>query len=330
MTIAMPMRSAQPDLLADDNVLPALNRWQAEGRRCALVTLVGVEGGAPRQPGAQMAVCEDGRNVGYLSGGCLEAAVAQEAVAAMAEGKNRLVRFGKGSHYFDLRLPCGSGLDIYFDQAIGAQVVRDLVAAQAARKVCVLTTDLASGTSVSSPVVLTVPMPRSTRQGERFSRYYPPPPKLLLLGTGPSVGAIAALAQVTGLDVSAWSPDEATRHRVVSHGLAVVHGQAALARQVAALDAASAVVLVFHDHAAEPEILSQILATQCFYIGVLGNHAVHRERLAALQASGFDATARARLRAPVGSIPAAKSQATLALGVVTELMAEAKVLNLVA
>ena len=94
-----------------DNVLPDLAEWTGRGERCALVTLVGVDGNAPRAEGAQMAVSESGEWAGYISGGCLEAAIALEAQAAIKAGKPRLLRYGKGSPYFDIQLPCGSGLD---------------------------------------------------------------------------------------------------------------------------------------------------------------------------------------------------------------------------
>ena len=48
----------------------------------------------PRQPGAQMALAEDGTYLGYLSGGCLEQSVVLEAQAAIRDGRNRLVRTG--------------------------------------------------------------------------------------------------------------------------------------------------------------------------------------------------------------------------------------------
>ena len=53
-----------------DNILPDLARWSERGERCALVTLVGVDGNAPRAEGAQMAVSETGQWAGYISGGC--------------------------------------------------------------------------------------------------------------------------------------------------------------------------------------------------------------------------------------------------------------------
>ena len=64
MTIGVPRFPMFAGLLADEDVLPQIQSWLAEGRRTALVTLVGVEGGAPRQPGAQMAVADDGRYAG--------------------------------------------------------------------------------------------------------------------------------------------------------------------------------------------------------------------------------------------------------------------------
>lgn len=103
-------------LFAHENVLPAFVAWRKQDRRAALVTIVGIEGASPRPLGAQMAVTAEGQSVGYLSGGCLEAAVIEEAKISLREGENRLVRYGKGSRYFDVRLPCGSGFDIYIDQ----------------------------------------------------------------------------------------------------------------------------------------------------------------------------------------------------------------------
>jgi xanthine dehydrogenase accessory factor len=52
--------SSPASLLSDEDVLCPMWHWQAAGLRVALVTLVEVEGGAPRQAGAQMAVAEDG------------------------------------------------------------------------------------------------------------------------------------------------------------------------------------------------------------------------------------------------------------------------------
>ena len=44
----------------------------AAGRRAHLVTVVQTWGSAPRQAGAMLALRDDGRMVGSVSGGCIE------------------------------------------------------------------------------------------------------------------------------------------------------------------------------------------------------------------------------------------------------------------
>lgn len=329
MTIDALSQLSPAGLLSDEDVLPAMQRWHAAGQRAALVTLVGVEGGAPRQPGAQMAVAEDGRYVGYLSGGCLEEAVALEAKAVIAAGRNRLVRYGKGSRYVDIRLPCGSGLDLYFDQTITAEQLATMAGHRAHRRTFMLATDLADHASTVIAGRRGLPLASSRRVGEVFERAYAPPLQLLLLGGGPSLVAIATLAESLGIGLTIRTSDTATRSSLGLAGRRALIDERNLPEAIAGVDAATAAILVFHEHEKEPDILAALLATDCFYIGALGNHAVHRERRATLAAKGITDADLDRIRAPVGAIPGAKSKATLAVGVLAELMTEARARNLV-
>ena len=317
-------------LLAGEDVLPQIQRWQAEGQRCVLVTLVAIEGGAPRHPGAQMAVAEDGRFAGYLSGGCLEAAVVHEAQAVIAAGQNRLVRYGKGSPYFDIKLPCGSGLDLYFDQAIRAAQIADVIRLRAGRRACQLRTELSSGRSTVEDIMAGAAIAQSEREGGEFKRIYTPALRLLLLGNGPALAAMATLAAATGIELMVVSSDDATRAELAATHHRLNLDSALTAETLAQLDFATAAILYFHAHEQEPELLSQLLKTKCFYVGALGNHAVHRDRLAILAARGFSQSDLARIRAPVGSIAGAKSKATLAVGALAQMLEQAKVFNLVA
>lgn len=316
-------------LLSDEDVLAPMQRWHAAGQRVALVTLVGVEGGAPRQPGAQMAVAEDGRYAGYLSGGCLEDSVVLEAKAVMAAGQNRLVRYGKGSPYVDIRLPCGSGLDLYFDQTITAEQLAAMAAHRAHRRSFVLETDIATHRSSVLTGSARAAFSASRRIGDVFERTYTPPLQLLLLGSGPGLVAIATLAEALGIGSKILTTDTATRTNLGLAGRRALIDERTLTATIAAFDAATAAVLVFHEHERELDLLAAILETDCFYVGALGNHAIHRERRAALAARGITDANLDRIRAPIGSIPGAKSKATLAIGVLAELMTEARARNLV-
>jgi xanthine dehydrogenase accessory factor len=58
-----------------------------------LATVVNVEGSAYRRPGARMLVRQDGRTVGTISGGCLEADVIERAWELTSAGQPALVRY---------------------------------------------------------------------------------------------------------------------------------------------------------------------------------------------------------------------------------------------
>jgi xanthine dehydrogenase accessory factor len=57
------------------DILEQLHEWIEERSRFALTTVISIDGSAPREPGAAMAVREDGTVVGSVSGGCVEPAV---------------------------------------------------------------------------------------------------------------------------------------------------------------------------------------------------------------------------------------------------------------
>jgi xanthine dehydrogenase accessory factor len=98
------------DLLRD------LERWRREGKRVALARVVDLEGSGPRDPGAAMAVNEDGEVVGSVSGGCVESSVVAEALAVLATGDRRIVTFGYSDEdAFAVGLTCGGTVHLYLE-----------------------------------------------------------------------------------------------------------------------------------------------------------------------------------------------------------------------
>lgn len=328
VNIEVPAPSRTVSLLAHDSVLPIMWKWRCEGARTALVTLVGIDGTSPRPLGAQMVVAEDGRHFGYLSGGCLERAIVIEAQDVIRCGANRLVRYGRGSKYIDVRLPCDSGLEFQFDCTLGPDVLGTSVLHLSARQRFAMDADLESG-ACKITMLRGDEVPECTREGNRFRRVYLPQPRLLLLGSGPVLSGLAALAQATGLETDVWAPDESTRSQVRAAGIETISGADLPERAVERLDSASAAVLVFHEHDAEPTLLARLLQRDCFYIGALGSRSAHKARLRALSDLGWSELDTARIRAPVGAIQGAKSKATLAVGILAELLAAAKERRLV-
>jgi len=261
----------------------------AEGD-AALCTIVGIDGSFSRRVGTQLAVAADGSRVGDMADRCLDDELAGQALAAMAEGAPRMLRYGQGSPFVDFRLPCGSGLDIWIDQAPDRSELQRCVAELEARQEAALPLKFSED---MAPYLLR-------------ERRYMPRLRIVLLGAGMESASLARLAGVQGVEVE-W--------REAGQGLALGRPPSDLAA-----DGWTAVLLLFHDHEWEVPLLDWALGTPAFYIGAQGGAPAREARLERLRAAGHAESELARIRSPVGLIPAARDPAVLALSVLADVV----------
>ena len=80
-------------LLTQNQVYAEITKAEAEKRKLAVATIVTTAGSTPQRTGAKLLVYEDGRMLGTVGGGCVEADVWAEAREAMHELKPRLCKF---------------------------------------------------------------------------------------------------------------------------------------------------------------------------------------------------------------------------------------------
>ena len=100
------------------DLLPELDAWRRQGKRVALARVVDIEGSGPREPGAAMAVSEDGEVAGSVSGGCVEGAVLEVALEVLggAEPTRRLVTYGIADEdAFAVGLTCGGTIHVFIE-----------------------------------------------------------------------------------------------------------------------------------------------------------------------------------------------------------------------
>ncbi|SDE60248.1 xanthine dehydrogenase accessory factor [Paracoccus isoporae] len=261
----------------------------------ALAVITGVEGPSYRPVGAVMAVDADGRMTGNLSSGCIDRDVALQAVQALEDGRARHLRYGVGSPFRDLELPCGGGLDIAVlprPDPVRLGRARDLLAG---REHAVLEL---------GPVTLDI------HPGLRF----------LVFGKGPEASCFAALARSAGYQVELFAPDDDTLHGPArGERLRTPEWPADLA-----VDARTAVTIFFHDHDWEPVLLAAALRSQAFFVGAQGSLRAHRARCAALSDLGVAEELIARLASPFGLIPSARDPRTLAVSVLAQAVEQAR------
>jgi xanthine dehydrogenase accessory factor len=97
----------------------------AAGHRLAVATVIGVDGSAPRALGTSMAVDDEGRVIGSISGGCVEGAVYEACGRVLDSGDAEVCEFGfSDSDAFAVGLACGGRLRV-FVQEIGLPDARN-------------------------------------------------------------------------------------------------------------------------------------------------------------------------------------------------------------
>jgi len=277
--------------------------WAAAGRHIAMVTLVNVEGNSPYPIGSQMLVNECGDYLGQITGGCAEQAIAEHAVAAITAKQNTLQRYGLGSPYFDIQLPCGSGIDVLID------VSTDLAGYQAIHD------ELLARRSVKQPL---------EAAAQAFYKRYYPNQRLILLGQGPILLNTANIALASGFDVLCVAQNDATVELLKKANVVAVklpsNGDLSTIRKVC--DPFAGLVSLFHEHDFEADILQAVLDTELFYIGALGSKKTHAARLELLQAQGVSEPNLQRIRGPVGVNINAKTPAQIAISIVAQAIDE--------
>lgn len=94
-------------------------RLRRLGQKCAVATIVQVNGSIPSYPSAKMLVREDGSIAGTIGGGCVEAEVWNAAREVMEKEKPRTVSFNLGNDAaYDNGLICGGQLNVFVEPVI--------------------------------------------------------------------------------------------------------------------------------------------------------------------------------------------------------------------
>ncbi|MEN0001042.1 MAG: XdhC family protein [Pseudomonadota bacterium] len=287
-----------------------------------LAVIAGIEGPSYRPLGAMMAILPGAQPskpdwIGSLSSGCVEADIALHAMQARQVGASSLVRYGRGSPFLDIQLPCGGGLEIGLVPDPDCSVLQKIADNQKARIPCALHIDLRTG-------AMRVGAPAPTqRKGDQLTILFEPGVRFLTFGKGPEANTFAALVQSAGYANTLFSPDAETLQHAQAAGCPTAHLAKPAFPDNLAVDDRTAITLFFHDHDWEPPLLVGALQTDAFYIGAQGSRRARDKRMESLHALGVSKAERARLYGPVGLIPSARDPGTLAVSVLAEILASA-------
>jgi xanthine dehydrogenase accessory factor len=325
-----------------------------------MVTVVGISGSGPRQPGAAMLVGPDGEVVGSLSGGCVESAAYELAQQARSTGARALQSYGSDDDIFAVAPPCGGVIDV-FAEPIDKHTFPHLdeVAAdvRAGRSVAVATA-LDEG---AAPVRRLTVRPDETRgslgddrldsavradalgmlaegrsgvlrygsDGERcgddvavFVETCATRPRMIVVGAVDFSAALSRIGAFLGYAVTVCDarPMFATARRFPAAADVVV---AWPHRYLAAtaLDERTVVCVLTHDPKFDLPVLELALRMPLAYVGAMGSRQTHLARLAELRKAGLTEAELARLHAPIGLDLGAGTPEETAVSIAAEILA---------
>ncbi len=331
------------------DILDTMNRWLAEDRSVALATVAKTWGSAPRREGSKMGVNADMGMIGSVSGGCVEGAVVEEALAGMNAGQARLLKFGVADDMaWEVGLTCGGSIEVFVEplkslwwdaladlarndrfgvtatlvdgDLIGEKALFDGAGAvlfKTAGLGADLLADLRSLAANASKSGIVAMGERRVMLDMQVER-----PHLILIGGVHVAIPLEAMARQAGFRVSIVDPRAAfASAERFPHVANILHSYPDKALPRLGLDRSAYLAVLTHDPKIDDKALITALPANIPYIGVLSSSRTHRQRVARLQEAGISDELIAQIRTPIGIEIGASSPEEIAVCILAEIIA---------
>lgn len=340
------------------DILEDVTRWNEEGKKIALATVVQTWGSSPRQEGAKMAISEGGEIAGSVSGGCVESAVAETGLQVLKSGSPQLVHFGVADETaWSVGLACGGSLDVFVERLDPEQFnfLRELLIneepaasvtvvsgpeATLGRKLTLNLSDASTryGSLNSGSDEQTVAMAHQVTEPslldleaegvKAFVDLMPPPPTLIVVGGNQIAITLSNLAKTMDMRTVVVDPRRAfaTEERFPEVDQ-LIQTWPAEAFETVPLTETTAVVMLTHDPKIDEPALELALTSPAFYVGALGSKRTQAKRRERLSERGLTEADMDRLHGPVGLELGADTPDEIALSIMAEIVASRHLKN---
>ena len=306
-------------------VLRTARDWLAAGERVLLATVARTWGSSPRPVGSMMALRNDGRVIGSVSGGCIEDDLIHRYTRAhggqgMQGGLPEVVRYGVSAdeaHRFGL--PCGGTLELVLEFNPSwhslEQLLYALDAGQLVQRRLTLTNNQVSLSPTTTPQAFSF-------DGQCMLNTLGPGYRMLLIGAGALAEYLATMALFNGFKVSICDPRPEYIEAWAINGVERLIGMPDDVVRDYAVDLRTCIIALSHDPKLDDLALLEALHGPAFYIGAIGsrrNSQLRRERL--IEHFGETQKSLERLRGPIGIFIGSKTPAEIAVSVMAQVLA---------
>jgi xanthine dehydrogenase accessory factor len=306
---------------ADDmEVLDTALSWLHAGQRVALATVIRTWGSSPRPPGSLLAMNNDGRYVGSVSGGCVEETlVARFRDDELAGPGATTVDFGVDSQEaMRMGLPCGGRLELLVEELAAPEPIESMLARLRQGELVARQIDLTTGEVSLHPGDGGAELQVSETN---VTKTFGPAWQLLLIGDGQLARHLASMARQLDYRVIICDPRDTF---VAPPTLASMHfSRESPDDAVRGLSdqTRTAIVALAHDPRQDDLGLSAALESCAFYIGALGSNRSALARRKRLHSLGFTQQQIARIHGPAGLYIGSKRPAEIAISILAEITA---------
>jgi xanthine dehydrogenase accessory factor len=298
------------------DVLEVIDQASAAGERVVVATVIDTIRSAPRQPGAKMVVRENGRFVGSVSGGCVEADVVERAKAIFAGDDPRRVHYGvTDGEAWEVGLSCGGEIDVWIELA-DADLWSDVRALLDDDGYGMLYTDTSTGEKRLERGVLEG---TALREDGMFAEVIEGPLRVVIFGAAEAAEHLCAYGKQLGWHTTVVDarPALATPERVPSADKVL---KAWPDEVVDLIDERTIVVTLSHEERLDIPAIAAALQRNARYVGAIGAKRTQERRRAALSEQGFSDADLDRIHGPAGIDLGGRSPAQVALAIAAEIV----------
>ncbi len=304
----------------DLDVLKRSAAWMRAGHRVLLFTVVRTWGSAPRPPGALLAVCDDGRVEGSVSGGCIEDdLVARVRAGGLALRRPEVLSYGVSAD--DARrfgLPCGGTIELLAEPLGPASRLDALLRALEEQRLVARRLDVRCGSVELLPASA---LDGLTWDGTTLTSVHGPRYRMLLIGASQVSKFVARFATGLGYRVIVCDPRKEYGDAWDVPGVQRVTAMPDDAVHAMRIDGRCAVVALTHDPKLDDLALLEALKSPAFYVGALGSRANNAKRRERLRLFDLTEAQIARLHGPAGLFIGSRTAPEIAVSILAEITA---------
>ncbi|WP_371916443.1 XdhC family protein, partial [Pseudomonas sp. DrBHI1] len=255
-------------------VLRTTHDWLQAGHRVLLATVARTWGSSPRPVGSIMALRNDGRVVGSVSGGCIEDDLIHRYTTAyggpgLLEGAPEVIRYGisaDDAHRFGL--PCGGTLELILEFMPAIASLRHLLEQLDNGQLMRRQLTLADGAVDLEP---TAAPEQFCFDGRHMINTLGPGYRMLLIGAGALAEYLATMALFNGFRVAVCDPRPEHMATWSVAGVEYLKGMPDDVVRDFKADLRTCIIAVSHDPKLDDLALLEALHGPAFYIGAIGS-----------------------------------------------------------